>query len=67
MRFRRSKKTDVESEKALEEARENLREVQKRGGEVSKVANALKDLRERNHFAEQMEAIIIRQRGEPLR
>lgn len=60
MRFRRQSRSSVESEEALEDAKKNLCEVQKRGTEVSNVANALKDIRERNHFAEQMEALITR-------
>lgn len=66
MRFRRRSKTDVESEKALEDAKKNLRKVRSRSSEVSRVANALKDIRERNHFAEQMEVIIVYHKG-PLR
>lgn len=63
MRFRRRNKPSVESERALEDAKKNLCDVQKRGAEVSDVANALKDFRERNHIAEQLEEILIRRRG----
>lgn len=56
----------VLSQKALEDAEHNLSEVKKRSREVSQISNALKDIRERNHFAEQLEAIIVRPRG-PLR
>ena len=65
MRFRwRSKDKDGESGKALQDAQKNLRAVQKRGREVTSVANALRELREKNHFAEQMEEIIVRRRGQ---
>ena len=60
----RSKGKDGESEKALREAQKNLRQVQRRGKEVTRVADALRELRERNHFAEQMEEIIVRRRGQ---
>ena len=56
MLFRRRRNT--EAAEALEDARKNLKKVQSRGGEVSRVAKALKDIRDRNHFAEALEAII---------
>lgn len=55
--FRRSDSSE-EAKKALADAKHNLRKVQARSSEVSRVANALKEIRERNHFAEQLEAII---------
>lgn len=65
MRFPwRSKGKDGDSEAALRDAQKNLRKVEKRGSEVTSVANALRELRERNHFAEQMEEIIVRRRGQ---
>jgi len=65
MRFRwRSKENDGESAKALRDAERNKRKVEMRGKEVTKVVEALRELRERNHFAEQMEAIIVRRRGQ---
>lgn len=63
MWFRRRNSAGVESEAALEDAKRNLREVQQRGREVSSVANALKDIREKNHFAEALEAIMVRHGG----
>lgn len=65
MWFRRRRETSSSEEaaKALLDARQNLREVRRRSTEVSKVAQALKDIRERNHFAEQMEEILVRRRG----
>ncbi len=60
----RNRKTDGESEKALREAEKAGRAVNRRGREVSEIAEALKEFRERNHFAEQLEAIIIRRRGQ---
>lgn len=49
-----------EAKSALEDAKKNLRKIQDRSCDVTKVANALKEIRERNHFAEQLEAIISR-------
>lgn len=48
-----------ESAEALKEAEDSLRQVQLRSVEVSRVAKALKDIRNRNHFAEALEAIIV--------
>jgi vacuolar-type H+-ATPase subunit H len=62
LRRRRSKATE-EATKALKDAEKNLHEVKERGCEVRKVATALKEIRERNHFAEQLEAIILRNGG----
>lgn len=59
---RRSKATE-EATKALKDAEKNLHEVKQRGCEVQQVANALKEIRERNHFAEQLEGIILRHGG----
>lgn len=56
--FRR-KSDDEEARKALADARKNLRRVQRRGEQVSSAADSLRDLRERNHFGEQLEAIFI--------
>lgn len=62
MWFRRRDKGE-ESAAALKDAKQNLRIVQKRGPEVSRVADALKDMRERNHFGEALQEIIVRKRG----
>jgi hypothetical protein len=65
MRFPwRNKDKDGESADALRDAEKNLRAVQRRGKEVTSVAKALREMRERNHFAEQMEEIIVRRRGQ---
>jgi hypothetical protein len=58
MLFRRRSKGLEESEKALREADQNLEEVKSRDEEVHEVAESLKVLRERNHFAEQLQLIF---------
>lgn len=58
MLFRRRKQATQDAQKALDEAREKLKEVRERGKEVSAISSALREIRERNHFAEQMEEII---------
>lgn len=64
MRFRRRKDNGLgEAERALSDAVENLEEVKSRGDEVSSISNALRDLREHNHFGEQLEEIIHRNIG----
>lgn len=65
MLFRRRKAGSEDAQKALEEAHESLRKVQKRSKEVSAISNALKEMRERNHFSEQMEEIFVRYGGSP--
>lgn len=60
----RSVKNDkaLEATKALNSAQEHLEKVKERGEEVSKIVDAVKEIRERNHFAEAMEAILARPR-----
>lgn len=62
MRFLRRNKSLSESERALEEAQKRLSEVQERGCEVSTVANALKDFREKNHIMEQFEELFVQKK-----
>ena len=59
----RAKPTSEEADRALKDANRSLREVKKRGAEVTNVSNALKDLYARNHFAERLESIIIQHKG----
>lgn len=61
MWFRRHK--NKEAEKALEEAQTSLRAIQQRTIEVNIITSKLREIRQRNHFAEALEAIIVH-RGE---
>lgn len=65
--LRRKSKSGEEAQAALEEAQMHFTEVTKRGKEVSKIANALREFREENQdkFAEQLEQIILRQGKAP--
>lgn len=63
MWFRRKTENHVEATQALEDAENNLREIKKRGNEVSRVSNALREFRERNHLGEQIEQILFRDEG----
>lgn len=56
--FRRDKRAEKESQQAVLEAVESLRDVTSRNKEVHTVSKTLKDIRERNHFAEQLRAIM---------
>jgi len=57
--FRRHRKeVGEDAEKALKDASANLRRVKARSPEVSEVAKKLREMRERNHFAEQLQVII---------
>jgi hypothetical protein len=62
MWFRRRKTEDsiVEASEALEDAEKNLKKVNRRGPEVQRVSDALKEFRERNHFIEEIESIFLR-------
>lgn len=51
--------TEVESgQHAREQAQSHLDEVQSRWPEVHRVSRSLRDLRERNHFADQIQNIF---------
>lgn len=50
--------TKTSSEAALGEARVELDRIKGRHVEVTQVTTALRDLRERNHFAEQLMVIM---------
>lgn len=62
---RKRKEADGESKAdlALADANKNLLEARRRGLEVTKITNALRNERERNGFAEALEAIILSNRG----
>jgi len=57
--FRRENKSGQASREALADAEENLRMIKKRGEEVTAVSEALRTIREKNHFAEHMEEILF--------
>lgn len=57
---REQKKKIVESQQAILNATSELRQVQARDPEVHAVSGALKTIRERNHFAEQLRIIMER-------
>jgi hypothetical protein len=63
MWFRRATDDNEEATEALKDATKNLRETKRRGKEVSMVANALKELRERDRFGEELEEILFRSEG----
>lgn len=58
MRFLKRSPDPKESKDALEEATENLRRAKARSPEVREVASKLRLMRERNHFAEQLQVIM---------
>lgn len=63
MWFRRRRSDAIDkADEALADSLKSLRATKDRGPEVTTIAQGLKDLRERNHFAENLEE-IIRRRG----
>lgn len=54
--FKREK--DQKSVEALKDSKRGLRKTELRTAEVEKISKALRVLRERNHFAEQLESIM---------
>lgn len=55
---RKATKNMKESQQAILDATKILRQTRERGPEVSRVAQTLHDIRERNHFAEQLQSIL---------
>jgi len=61
MWFRRQKNSEQPVDKAqaaLDDANANLKRTQERSPEVHEVSKALRIMRERNHFAEQLRVIM---------
>lgn len=56
--WRKRKNGTVKSQQAVLDAQQSLRQVKAREPEVRAVSRTLKDIRERNHFAEQLQAIL---------
>lgn len=64
MRRLRKRKTNGEAEAAVKDAIAHVREVQARGAEVNEVVADLREIREKNHFAEQLYALMQHRRLE---
>jgi hypothetical protein len=58
MPWKRKKNGSVRSQQAILDANKSLERVQARDPEVHAVSRALKTIRERNHFAEQLRTIM---------
>ena len=56
--LKRDPEQSRKSYQALEESVEMLHQTEMRTAEVSAVSEALRTLRERNHFAEQLQSIM---------
>lgn len=56
--FRRKNPGMKESQQAILDAAQSLREVRSRDDEVHQVSGALRTIRERNHFAENLRVIM---------
>jgi len=63
MWFKRREKNDGEAQQAIESATRNLARIESRSEEVTKLSEAVKDIRKKNHFSEALGAAIIRQEG----
>lgn len=57
-----TKKDAEEAREALADARTNLLNVERRETEVHSVADSLRKIRERNHFAESLEDLMLKPR-----
>lgn len=56
--WRRKPNRVLESKKAVEESTNQLQKTEQRTAKVLEVSEALRTLRERNHFAEKLESIM---------
>lgn len=57
---RRDRQKMKDSQQALLDASESLHQVEARSKEVREISGALRNIRERNHFAEQLRVIMER-------
>lgn len=60
---RQEVKSGDDAKKALVESEQQLLEVQGRAEEVTVLSQAIRELRERNHFSERLEQLIMQTRG----
>ena len=62
MRFfpKRDKKRLKDSQQAILDATQSLREVREQEDEIHKISGALRNIREQNHFADQLRVIMER-------
>lgn len=60
---RRRCETTDDSKEALKDAKNQVAKAEKRTEEVAEVVDALRELREKNHFADAMEAILVKRKG----
>lgn len=59
--FRKRDKQEIkQSQQAILDATKSLREVTERDEEIHQISGALRSIRERNHFAEQLQVIMER-------
>lgn len=63
MWFRRASEGEEEVKAALEDAKTRLHEARMNGPETSRLSRTFREIRERNHLAEQVEDFILRGRG----
>lgn len=59
----RRKEGKEEAETALATAKSDLRDIQSRSAEVTKLSDALRDFHQRNHLGEALEAMILQRKG----
>lgn len=57
-RRRDEKQKLKQSQQAILDATQSLREVTERNDEIHQISGALRSIRERNHFAEQLQVIL---------
>lgn len=57
---RNQREKTIESQQAILDATKKLREVKARDEEVHQISGALRNIRERNHFSEQLKVIMER-------
>jgi len=58
----RRRRTNGESEAAVKNAEQHVREIEARGPEVHDLVADLREIREKNHFAEQLYALMQHRR-----
>ena len=56
--FRRTEPEQTDAEKALEDARAQLDDIESQWPEVHRLSVSLRHLRERNHFGDAIESIM---------
>lgn len=63
LRRQKNEESSADPDEALAQSQQAYRKIKKRGAEVTDLVQSMREVREVNHFAEKLQAIILRHGG----